>query len=70
LVIPVLMDDIDKELISLLGTKVGMLMEDHSARALFLASSSMEDQKVVLRGLDQASNEIQALVAAARSIAE
>ena len=44
--IPVLMDNIDQELISLICTKIGMLMEDHSAQALMVGSRSDDEQKV------------------------
>ena len=64
------MDDIDRELINLLCTKIGMLMEDHSGLALTLGRSPPEEQSDSLVKLDQAAQKIRALVAAARSIAE
>ena len=40
------MDNIDQKLISLICTKIGMLMEDHSAQALMVGSRSDDEQKV------------------------
>ena len=65
-----LMDDIDQELIRLLSTKIGMLMEDHSARALTGGGKSGDEQKEALVELGQASDKIHALVAAVRSVSE
>lgn len=64
------MDDIDRELISLLFTKIGMLMEDHSILALTAGSQSDGEQKATLNGLTRASTKIEKLTAAAQSIAE
>lgn len=64
------MDNIDRELINLLGTKIGMLMEDHSALALTLGAQSHDEQKVTIDKLATASMKITKLAAAAQSIAE
>jgi len=65
-----LMDEIDRELISLLSTKIGMLMEDHATAALTVASLPTDQQKAAIDGLADASTTIAYLAAAARSIAE
>ena len=64
------MDDIDRELINLLGTKIGMLMEDHGDLALTLGSKPEDEHADSLAKLDQAAQKISAMVTAARSIAE
>lgn len=64
------MDDIDQELISLLSTKIGMLMEDHNGLALTLGSKPEDEQTHSLARLDQAAQKFSALVTAARSISE
>jgi hypothetical protein len=64
------MDDIDHELISLLCTKIGMLMEDHSALALTLGAQSQGEQNTAIDELAHASTKIAKLVAATQSIAE
>lgn len=64
------MDDIDQELISLLCTKIGMLMEDHSILALTVGSQIDGNQNVVIDELSAASTKIAKLAAAAQSIAE
>jgi|GEM_PF-3787747 len=64
------MDDIDRELISLLSTKIGMLMEDHSALALTIGSELEDEQANRMATLDQAAEKIGALVAAAHSISD
>ena len=65
-----LMHDIDQELISLLSTKVGMLMEDHTTSALTVGSQSHDQQKAVIDELVDASTKIAKLAAAAQSIVE
>lgn len=64
------MDDIDRQLTQLLCTKVGMLMEDHSAQALTFGDQTEDGQKVAISELANASTKIATLVAAAQSIAE
>ncbi|MEL6709478.1 MAG: hypothetical protein AAFP79_14470 [Pseudomonadota bacterium] len=64
------MDDIDQELISLLSTKVGMLMEDHATSALTIRSLPADRQKAVLAELAAASNTISKLADAAQSISD
>ena len=64
------MDDIDRELISLLCTKIGMLMEDHSSVALMVGSQSDGEQKAAIDELAVASSKIAKLAVAAQSIAE
>lgn len=64
------MDDIDHKLISLLCTKIGMLMEDHSTLALTVGSKSEGGQKAAVDELAVASSKIARLAAAAQSIAE
>ena len=66
----VLMDDIDRELIGLLCTKIGMLLEDHGTSALTIGSQSVEQQRATLDNSAVASAKIAKLVAAAQSIAE
>ncbi len=60
----------DRELTSLLCTKIDMLMEDHSAFALTVGSQSDGEQKAAADELAEASTKISKLVAAAQSIAE
>ena len=64
------MDDIDQELISLLCTKIGMLMEDHSTLALTVGGQVDGEQNAAIDELSAASTKIAALAAAAQSIAE
>lgn len=64
------MDDIDRELISLLCTKIGMLMEDHSILALTVGCQSKGKQRSEIDELAIASTKIAKLAAAAQSIAE
>jgi hypothetical protein len=64
------MDDIDRELISLLCTKIGMLMEDYSSLALTVGSKSEGGQKTAVDELTHATTKIARLTAAAQSIAE
>ena len=64
------MDDIDRELVSLLCTKIGMLMEDHSARALTVSNLSDDELRFEIDELAIASTKIAKLAAAAQSIAE
>jgi hypothetical protein len=64
------MDDIDRELINLLCTKIGMLMEDHSSLALTVGSQSEGEQNAAVDELTEASAKISKLTAAAQSIAE
>ena len=68
--IPVRMDDIDEKLIKLLCTKIGMLMEDHSAQAVMIGIKAADEQKAAVDELVRASKKIEALVTAAHSIAE
>lgn len=68
--IAVSMDEIDRELISLLCTKIGMLMEDHSARALTVGSLPEDQQMTEVAALSETITKIARLTAAARSIAE
>jgi len=68
--IPVLMDEIDRELINLLCTKIGMLMEDHATSALTVASLPTGQQKAAIDALAVASTTITNLAAAVQSIAE
>ncbi|MEM7689525.1 MAG: hypothetical protein AAF291_10935 [Pseudomonadota bacterium] len=63
------MTEIDRERISLLCTKIGMLMEDHSARALMVGGQSEDQDKSVVDELADASTKIARLSAAAQSIA-
>lgn len=65
-----LMDDLDRELSKLLCTKIGILMEDQSARALTSGAHSDNEQKVIVEELGHASVKIATLAAAVRSIAE
>ncbi|MEM7701745.1 MAG: hypothetical protein AAF251_07385 [Pseudomonadota bacterium] len=64
------MDDINRELINLLCTKIGMLMEDHSTPALTVGSQREGEQKAAVDELAGASTKIMKLAAAAQSIAE
>jgi hypothetical protein len=64
------MDDIDQELISLLSTKIGMLMEDHATGALTIRSLSADRQKAAIDALSAASKTITKLADAAQSISE
>lgn len=64
------MDDIDRELISLLGTKIGILIEDHSALALTVGSLPEDQQTVEVAALVDASGKIVGLAAAVQSILE
>jgi hypothetical protein len=64
------MDDIDQELINLLCTKIGMLMEDNSTLALTVGSQIDGEQKASIDELAVASYKIERLAAAAQSIAE
>lgn len=64
------MDDIDRELINLLCTKVGMLMEDHSALALTLSGLAVDKRRTAIKELASASTTIEKLTAAAQAIAE
>lgn len=64
------MDEIDRELLSLLSTKIGMLMEDYSVKAIFLATADEEKQRAGIPELAKASNKIEVLVVAAQSIVE
>ena len=68
--IAALMDDIDRELVSLLCTKVGMLMEDHSVVALTIGSKSGDEQRIAIEELARTSTIIETLVASAQSIVE
>jgi len=62
------MNDIDTELITLLCTKAGMLMEDHSALALTVGSKAADEQKAALEELAQIAAKLSAIIAAAQSI--
>jgi len=64
------MDEIDKELIALLCSKAGMLMEDYCAGALTLGSASVDEQKVALEQLSKATEKLKLLVATARSLSQ
>lgn len=64
------MEDIDHELINLLCTEVGMLMEDHSAQALTVGSQSIDEREKVLDELSSAVAKIEVLIVAAKSISE
>lgn len=64
------MHDIDQELISLLSTKIGMLMEDHATSALTIGSLSADRQKAAIDTLAAASKTITKLADAAQSISE
>lgn len=64
------MEEIDRELIALLCTKAGMLMEDHSTMVLTMGSKTADEQKLALRELPDAAEKIRKLAAAAQSIAE
>lgn len=66
----VVMDDIDRELICMLTTNVGMLMEDHSALALTMGSKSAEEQQAAMKELAVAAKTIAGLSSAAQSISE
>jgi hypothetical protein len=61
------MDDIDRELINLLCTKIGMLMEDHCARELVIGSQTRREQQSEINELAHASTKIAKLAAAAQS---
>lgn len=63
------MDDIDRELITLLCTKIGMLMEDSSALAVTVSGQSDDEQMVVINELAIASTKSARLAEAAQSIA-
>lgn len=64
------MDDIDRELISLLCTKIGMLMEDYSGLALTVGSLPTDQQGAAIDLRADASTNIARLAAAAQSIIE
>ncbi|MBV7258983.1 hypothetical protein [Erythrobacter crassostreae] len=64
------MDEIDRELINLLSTKIGMLMEDHATIALTAGSLPTDQQKAAIDALAVASTKITNLAAAAQSVAE
>lgn len=64
------MEDIDTELITLLCTKAGMLMEDHSALALTVGSEAADEQRAALRELAQTAEKLNAVIAAAQSLSE
>lgn len=64
------MDDIDRELVSLLFTKVGMLMEDYSTLALTIGGLSVDKRRIAINELAHSSRKIAALTAAAQAIAE
>lgn len=64
------MDDNKRELMSLLCTKIGMLMKDYSTPALTVGNQSDGEQKVVVDELAEASTKISKLVAADQSIAD
>lgn len=68
--IPLLMDEIDSELIALLSTKIGKLMEDHATTALKIGSQPNHEQKAVVDALADASTKIAKLVEAARTISD
>lgn len=66
--IPVLMDEIDRELFQLLGTRIGMLMEDHATAALTVGYQPRDEQKAIIDALADASMKIVKLAEAARTI--
>lgn len=65
-----LMDDIDRELVNLLCTKIGMLMEDRSALALTINARSDDEKRAVINELACVSSKIAKLAAAAQSIGD
>lgn len=64
------MDEIDRELITLLCTRIGMLIEDHATTALTVGYLPIDQQKPVIKALADATMRIAMLAEAARSIAE
>lgn len=62
------MDDDTRELIGILATRVGMLMEDHSVDALTCRKLSAEEIAAKLSDLESTVSKMGALLAAARSL--
>lgn len=62
------MDDDTRELISLLTTRVGMLMEDGSVDALTCGGKSAADITAVLDGLEKSIVRMAALIGAAKAL--
>ena len=62
------MDDDTRELIDLLCTRAGMVMEDASVTALTVAGMDQEEHKIALAELGVAANRINAIVEAATSL--
>ena len=63
------MEEIDRELLKLLTTKIGMLMEDRSSQALFLGAEGDDEHTEALNEVANAAEKINALARAAQLIA-
>jgi hypothetical protein len=64
------MEEIDRQLIDLLSTKIRMLMEDHVRAALAIGKEQPGAQAASLQELAQISEQIKVLIEAAQLIAE
>ena len=62
------MDEIDREIIALLGTKIGMLIEAHATTALTVGHQAKDQQKAAIKALADASMKVAKLAEAARTI--
>lgn len=62
------MDKNTDDLIALLCTRVGMIMEDSSVAALTVGGLDLERRDHVLTGLETAADQIKVLVYAARAL--
>lgn len=62
------MDENTAELIALLGTRIGMIMEDVSETALTLGRMEQAEMAAAIDTLDHASTAISAMIAALRNI--
>lgn len=64
------MDEDIRELISLLTTQVGTIMEDSSADALTCGRKPPEDMKIILDGLEVNIARMSALIGAAKALVD
>lgn len=62
------MDDDTQELLNLICTRIGMIMEDTSAIALTIGACEPSERIAVISELEAASSQIAALTSAARSL--
>jgi hypothetical protein len=62
------MDDDTSELTTHLCTRIGMIMEDVSPRALGMRGKDPDRQRAALQEITRASGQIQALIAAAKAL--